>query len=92
MPHEAVAIAALARDAGVHPVHLARAFRRHCGCTPGEFQVALRLAGAAEALRAGKQPIAEIALDCGFADQSHLSRRFRDLYGVAPAAYRRMFV
>lgn len=91
-PLDAAPIAALAAEAGVHPVHLARGFRRHCGTTPGEFQVALRLAAAAEALRAGSQPIAEIALDCGFADQSHLSHRFRDLYGLPPAAYRRMFV
>jgi len=91
-PRDAVPIAALARDAGVHPVHLARVFRRHCGSTPGEYQMALRLADAAERLRTARQPIAEIALDCGFADQSHLSRRFRGLYGMPPATYRRMFV
>lgn len=92
MPQEPAPIGVLAREANVHPVHLARAFRRHCGCTPGEFQAALRLASAAEALRGGNRPIVEIALDSGFADQSHLTRRFRALYGVPPAVYRRMFV
>ncbi len=91
-PEAAAPVAELAREAGVHPVHLARAFRRHFGCTPGEMQIGLRLGRAAEALRSGARPIAEIALDCGFADQSHFSRRFRGLWGVTPATYRRMFV
>jgi AraC family transcriptional regulator len=84
-------IDAIAREAGVHPVYLARAFRHHFGLTPGEFQRRARLDRAAALLRSGKVPVNEVALACAFADQSHLTRTFRTVYGIAPAAYRRMF-
>lgn len=81
----------IAREAGVHPVYLARAFRQHFGLTPGEFRRRARLDRAAALLRSGSAPLSEIALACAFADQSHLTRAFRAVYGIAPAAYRRTF-
>jgi AraC-like DNA-binding protein len=35
------------------------------------------------------EPLAEVALACGFADQAHLNRRFRDIVGVSPGRWRR---
>jgi AraC family transcriptional regulator len=82
-------IASLALDAGVHPVHLAQAFRRRYGCTIGEYLRECRVARAATALR-GRQPIGSIAHDSGFADHSHLTRVFRRMVGCTPAEYRRL--
>jgi AraC family transcriptional regulator len=79
----------LARAAGVHPVHLARVFRRYLGCAPGDYLRRRRVERAAALLRATARPLADIALGCGFADQSHFARAFKRHTGVAPGAYRR---
>lgn len=78
----------VANAAGVHPVHLSRAFPRHHGLTLGDYVRALRIDYAARELMATHRPIADIALDTGFASQSHLTRHFRARMGIAPAAYR----
>jgi AraC family transcriptional regulator len=82
-------LAELAAGVGVHPVTLARAFRRTFGCTIGEYLRRLRIERAAEQLATGTQPLAEIALAAGFADQSHFSNVFRRRVGMSPSAYRR---
>lgn len=79
----------LAREAGVHPGHLARAFRRYFGCTAGDYLREHRLERARDLLRRGDEPLAAVALRCGFADQSHLGRAFKRRYGVSPGAFRR---
>ena len=78
----------LAREVGVHPVHLARAFRRHYGCTVGDLQRELRVELAKQRIRDGAA-LAAVAAEAGFADQSHLTRTFRIATGVTPAEYRR---
>jgi len=83
-----LSIAGLARDAGVHPTSLLRAFRRELGCTPGELQRRLRSEEAARLLATSAMPLGEIALACGFSDQSHFSRTFRHLHGCTPSQYR----
>lgn len=82
-------LAELAAGVGVHPVTLARAFRRAFGCTVGEYLRRLRIDRAAQQLAAGDQPLAEIALTAGFADQSHFSNVFRRRVGMSPSVYRR---
>lgn len=79
----------VAQAACVHPVHLARQFRRRMGCTFGEFVRRLRLARALSQLRQAYRSVAEIAVATGFADQSHLTRVMRRSIGISPAAYRR---
>ena len=78
----------LAREVGVHPVHLSRTFRERFECTLTDYVRRLRLAHAARALLGSDTPIARIALDCGFADQGHFTRQFRAETGVTPARYR----
>jgi AraC family transcriptional regulator len=85
---ERLTIAALAMEAGVHPTHMARAFRQHYGCTVGELQRELRVAYARERITAG-DALSAVAADAGFADQSHFTRTFRAVTGVTPAAFRR---
>jgi AraC family transcriptional regulator len=78
----------LAREAGVHPVHLARAFRKFEKRTPGEYQQHLQIRAACELLGKPEWPLAEIAAECGFADQSHFTRALKRFTGMTPAQYR----
>lgn len=81
-------LSAIAEEVGVHPVHLARVFRRHHGCSMGEFVRRLRIERVTEALVETDLPIGRIAHRTGFADHSHLSRAFRRETGLAPSVYR----
>jgi AraC family transcriptional regulator len=86
---EGVWLGEIAEAVGVHPVHLSRTFRRHYGCTPGEYARRCCLERAREALIEGKATLAEIALAAGFSDQAHFSRWFKRAYGVSPGSFRR---
>ncbi|HSP16515.1 MAG TPA: AraC family transcriptional regulator [Thermoanaerobaculia bacterium] len=81
-------LASLASAADVHPVHLARAFRRHFGRTVGEMIRELRVRHAQNRIRCGLS-LREAAAEAGFADQSHMTRTFRSLTGTTPAGFRR---
>lgn len=67
---------------------LERLFRAEVSMSPSEFARGLRLHMAREALVDTRRPISEVALDLGFADSSHFSRRFRDAYGESPSQAR----
>ena len=79
----------LATAAGVHPARLARGFRRSYGESVGERLRRLRLEAARAALELAGSDLADVAQECGFADQSHLTRAFRKAFGVTPGAFRR---
>jgi AraC family transcriptional regulator len=85
---EDLSIADIAGSVGVHPIHLARTFRRHFRCTPGEFARFCRLEKAVSLLARTSRPLAEVALISGFADQSHFSKTFVRFFGVPPGEYR----
>jgi AraC family transcriptional regulator len=86
---EGVHMADIAREVGVHPVHLARSFRAHHGATMGEYLRRLRVERARTQLLTTNAPLSRVALDAGFADQAHFTRVFRSLVGVPPGEYRR---
>jgi AraC-like DNA-binding protein len=86
-PNEPVPLARLAEIAGLHPLSLVRAFHRIVGLPPHAYQTARRIARAQALLRQGLAPAA-VAVDCGFADQSHLTRTFKRAIGVPPGLYR----
>lgn len=79
---------ALASEAGVHPVSLARAFRRVFGCSPSAYRRHRRVRAAADLLASTRQPAAEIAFETGFSDQSHMCREVRDELGLTPSQLR----
>jgi AraC family transcriptional regulator len=79
----------LAAEAGVHPVHLARAFRKSERLTPGEYLQRLRVRAACHKLHEAECPLVAIAMDCGFADQSHFARVFRKFTRTTPEQFRR---
>lgn len=85
---ENISTCELADEAGVHPVHLASVFRRFYGQTIGEYVQQLRVAHASRLL-IGRRPLAEIAYESGFADQSHFNRLFKRHTGMTPGAFRR---
>jgi len=79
----------LAQAFDMHPTYMARAFRRRYGCSISDYARGIRVEQAAGRLsRRSPEPLAHIALDAGFADQSHLTRTFRTHTGMTPAVYR----
>jgi AraC-like DNA-binding protein len=70
--------------------HFSRAFRLAYSVPPHAYIVRRRLELAAQLMLAGREPLSEIALRCGFHDQAHLSKQFRQLTGETPAAWRRL--
>ncbi|WER47521.1 AraC family transcriptional regulator [Cupriavidus sp. WKF15] len=68
--------------------HFSRAFRQSTGKTPHEWLLERRLEQALALLRTTELPIAGIAVSCGFADQSHLTRSLSKKFGVTPGAWR----
>jgi AraC family transcriptional regulator len=83
-------IAELAREAGLHPVYFARAFRRAYGCSPGDYLRQRRVEAAIVVLCGGTWPLSEVAGACGFADQSHMSHALRRAIGLSPLQLRRL--
>lgn len=81
-------IADVADAVGVHPVHLARTFRRHYGVSPSDYLRRLRLDWVAARLVRSDEPLSLMASRAGFADQSHLTRLFKRQMGLTPGQYR----
>jgi AraC family transcriptional regulator len=71
------------------PGHFARRFRQSIGLAPHQYLLRLRTGMAQHLLAETGRPIAEIAFECGFANQEHLTRFFKRAVGATPAAYRR---
>ena len=78
----------VARAVGVNPVRLARTFRRRYGMSLGTYTRGLRIDWAGRELRSSHLPLSTIAMQAGFADQSHFTRTFRRQVGVTPHRYR----
>jgi AraC family transcriptional regulator len=85
---ESISIERLAGLAGLSRCHFARAFKRSEGVSPRHFLLLRRVRRAQELLVKTDLPLAQIAIAAGFADQSHCSRRFRELVGTTPGKYR----
>lgn len=77
----------LAEVAGVTRFQVIRDFKRVAGMTPGQYLRDCRIRAAAALMRTDK-PLADIAFETGFADQSHLTRLFKSMRGVSPGAFR----
>lgn len=87
-----VSVDALARDVSMHPVALARAFRREHGMSITCFRRRVRLRRATSLLSAGDLSLADVALESGFTDQSHFCRIFKTEMGVTPTTFRALAV
>jgi PAS domain S-box-containing protein len=79
----------LARHCNLSISQFQREFRRCFGLTPTAYVLGVRLLMARWKIAQTNRPIGEIALECGFYDQSHFTRAFRRAMGINPLAYRR---
>lgn len=79
----------LAVTAMLSKFHFLRLFTEYTGMTPHRYIVRLRMETAAAMLRDGKQPIGDVAMLVGCADQATFSRQFRAVHGVSASGYRR---
>jgi AraC family transcriptional regulator len=82
-------LADLAGAAGLSQTHFARRFKATTGCAPHQHVMRLRLQRAQRLLRESPRSIAQVAFECGFSHQGHLTRVFTRLAGITPAAFRR---
>ena len=85
---DCVRLSELAVEIGIPPVQVARAFRAHYGLSVGEYGRRLRVEWAAAEIARRDRPLAEIAVQAGFADQSHFTRLFKRYFGTTPGQYR----
>jgi len=83
---DAFSLATLADVARLSVFHLAHSFRKGTGFSPLAYRNQCRVSEARRLLLAGA-PIAGVAADVGFADQSHLTRQFQRIFGVSPGRY-----
>lgn len=81
----------LAQQVRLSTSYFSAAFKATFGVPPHNYVVSCRVEHAKQRMLTTKAPLCEIALDCGLADQSHLSRVFRRVTGTTPSAWRRYF-
>jgi AraC family transcriptional regulator len=86
--HPRLTLAELSGCVGRHPVQISRQFHHHFGCTISEYMRRVRIARAQALLSCRDLEVAEIALACGFFDQSHFTTAFRKVTGMPPHRYR----
>jgi AraC family transcriptional regulator len=87
---ERLSLTEIASEVGVHYVHLSRQFHKYNRCTVGELIRRRRVQYASHLLAHSRTPLAEIALLCGFSDQSHLSFLLKRYMGLSPSKFRSM--
>ncbi|HAV62337.1 MAG TPA: hypothetical protein DCY13_08245 [Verrucomicrobiales bacterium] len=84
---ERLTLRRLAARAGLSTFHFSRVFRQSTGMSPFEFVMSCRIKRAKELLLRPGARIGEVALQCGFCDQAHLTRNFKGTTGITPAEY-----
>lgn len=86
---ENVQLSELAKCCELSSTHVHRLFRRLLRVTPTEYLLALRLQEARRLLATTDDPVSVIAMDTGFFDQSHFTKRFRKMTGMTPTQFRK---
>lgn len=81
-------VEALAAMARLSPYRFTRRIRLLFGLTPTQLIIKTRLDAARQMLREGKSPIGQVAVACGYCDQSAFTRQFKAAVGLTPAQYR----
>jgi len=85
---EDLPLSSLAKASGLSPFHFARRFKKSTGLAPHQFLIQQRVERARHLLAHSTTTLGEIALQCGFCDQSHLTNHFRRVVGITPRRYR----
>lgn len=84
-----LSVSDLARECRLSESRFAQAFKTSFGVPPHAYMIGVRISRAKDMIRAGGTGLAEIALRCGFSDQSHLARVFARSAGMSPSQWRR---
>jgi AraC family transcriptional regulator len=84
-----ISLKEVAQECRLSVSHFSRAFRRTMGVAPHAWLLTLRIDAAKDKLRDRRMSLSDVALACGFADQSHLTRVFSRMIGMSPGAWRR---
>lgn len=79
----------LAREVAISAHHFGRLFRQVIGQTPHQFVMSYRVETARRLLADARRTLTDVAVSCGFADQSHFTRAFKQATGVTPGLYRK---
>jgi AraC family transcriptional regulator len=85
-----ISLASLAEEAGYSRGHFLKMFRMSTGTTPHRYVLQRRIEHARSLLKRRAIKIIDIASECGFSSQAHLTQVFREYVGVTPAEYRRI--
>ncbi len=88
---EPLTLSEMAREVGVHPVTLAREFRRYYRSTIGEMARHERIEFACREILKPDAKLTDVAISAGFYDQSHFAKTFKRIMGVTPSQYRANF-
>jgi PAS domain S-box-containing protein len=89
-PDSSLKVSDLAARAKLSAFQFDQRIRAMFGLSAGQYLTRMRIDRASERLRRGEDPIAGIALDCGYADQTAFTRQFRKVVGLSPGQYRKL--
>jgi transcriptional regulator GlxA family with amidase domain len=89
--HFKTTVDGLAERACMSPRNFARTFLRETGTTPAKYIELMRLEHTTRLLEDTSQPIAAIAVECGYSSTEHLRRAFQKHMGISPSSYRERF-
>jgi AraC-like DNA-binding protein len=87
---EKINLTKLAQTIDIHPMHLSRDFHKYFHCNLGEYIRKLKINKSLGLIHNKHESLTDIALDCGFSDQSHFIRCFRENIGITPLKYRNL--
>ena len=88
--NENVSLTQLSNELKLHPVTISKSFPKHFHCSLGEYSRKIKIEKAISLMSHSNRTLTEIALECGFFDQSHFIRTFKDVTGFTPKAYQRL--
>lgn len=86
--HQEIQIADLAKVAKMSHFYFCHLFKQSTGISPYQYLIRQRIERAKQLLQQGEMAISEVALECGFSNQSHFTRRFQQSTGLTPKVYR----
>lgn len=89
---EKLTLTNLSNSLNIHPVHLSRDFPKHFHCGLGHYIRKLKIQKSLSLLSGKNSSLSAITFECGFADQSHFNRCFKDIMGVTPFTYKKLLL
>lgn len=88
--NETLSLEDLSKAADVHPGTISYYFPKYFLCTLGTYMRKLKVERALQYIKSSDKPLTDIAYECGFFDQSHFIRTFKEFTGLLPSVYRRL--